>query len=141
MKKLLLLTLLSLSGLAMACPNLTGEYQCYDDENGYYSVTVSQKGSGAKTVFTVIDEIDGKSVFHADNKWRKVSQDGMKGKEKYNCKGNAVIYNANFVAPQSIKVNVTAKVELDASQDLQTTSNAQVNGQNYPAESSTCTRL
>ena len=122
---------------AMACPNLTGEYQCYDEEAGYYTTEVAQAGQGPNTTYSLTDD-EGIETIKADNKWRQMDSDS---KVKASCQGRTL--NLSFeqvVAGQgTIKANVA--VVLNNNRDMVQTTIASFGGLQMPKQVNTCTRL
>lgn len=139
MKTLTSIFLLISSTVALACPNLTGDFQCYDEEDGYYKNIITQTGSGTSTVYTVVTD-DGTEVVKADNKWTTVVQSGQQMKTKAQCVGNVLEMTMNFVDPNAGQITALVKISLDASTDLAGETILTVGGQTYPAQSSICVR-
>ena len=140
MKFLVIFMLSLLSTAALACPNLAGEFQCYDDEEGYYTTKISQTGTGENTIYTALSENET-DVIRANNQWDNTVQDGQTVKTKARCSGNTVIIDleANEANVGLVKINV--KMNLNASNDLVGTTTLNIGGFNFPSETSTCTRM
>lgn len=140
MKKLFItLMVLSVTPL-MACPNLSGQFACFDEMAGNYTLEVSQKGSGKNTVYTVKD-YDGVEVSRADGVWRNTSEDGFKGKERTFCSGNSVKFEMVGSIDGTGKVIVRADVKLDNRGDLVNSASITIGGQQIPSDTQVCTRF
>ena len=134
MIKLLFVFLISL-GSALACPNLTGIYNCFDEEVGPYQLVVNQSGTGLNTQYEVQDE-DGAEifVFKADDIWRG---NGSDGEEKGFCAGDTANYSIRVDIANG-KFVTTLKFHKDKSGNLVNTLEAKVSGQDTYQESYTC---
>lgn len=140
MKFLTALFFSTFATLALACPDLSGEYQCYDEDYGYYTNTVSQTGSGAATVYTVTN-YEGTDTATANNQWVNTVQSGQNIKTKASCQGDSLVLTMQFVDPAAGVVTANINMSLDASTDLVGQASLNVGGVSFPAEVSTCTRL
>ncbi len=140
MKKLIALLTIAISTSVMACPKLAGQYQCYDDETGYYDMSISQKGSGTNTVYTTTENNDV-TVVMADNKWRTVQLGGKKTDIKSYCKGSYLHMDALINDPNMGAVKMFSKTTLTASGQLATDASIEIAGHNYPAQTTSCTKL
>lgn len=140
MKKLASFILLMSSTAVFACPNLSGQFQCYDDEEGYYMNTITQTGTGSKTIYTVKNDDGTTEAVRADNKWVTVTQSGQNVRTKAHCSGNMLVMTINFVDPNAGKVNAIVKMSLDASRDLKGETSITMGGNTFPAQTSICTR-
>lgn len=122
-------------GTALACPQLTGVYNCHDDEVGTYSLVVNQSGSGLNTQYKVLDE-NGDEIFNfkADNIWRG---DEIDGEERGYCSGNMAIYSVRVnIAGGQLETNF--KFHKDKNGNLVNILEATVPGQVSHSESYTC---
>ena len=140
MKKLASFILLMSSTAVFACPDLSGQFQCYDDEEGYYMNTITQSGSGSKTVYTVKNDDGSTETVRADNKWVTVTQSGQNVRTKAICSGKVLVMTINFVDPNAGKVNAIVKMSLDANRDLKGETSITMGGNTFPAQTSICTR-
>ncbi len=140
MKFLTALIFSTFATLALACPDLSGEYQCYDEDYGYYTSTVSQTGSGANTTYTMKD-YDSNDVITANNKWIHVVQDGNKLKVKASCSGETLTINLEFSDPNAGLIRANVNMSINANNDLASSATVSVSGNNFPAQVSSCTRL
>lgn len=139
MKTFTSIFLLLSSTLAFACPNLTGHFQCFDEEDGYYKNVITQTGTGTNTTYT-IETDNGTEVVKADDKWNTVIQSGQQMETKAQCVGNTLEMTMNFVDPNAGAVNAIVKISIDASNDLAGETTLTVGGITLPAQKSVCVR-
>lgn len=139
MKALLSLVLLIASTAAVACPNLSGQFQCYDDEEGYYMNTISQSGSGSQTTYTVVGPESTDSVT-ANNQWSNVIQSGQQVRMKASCADSKLVMDVEFEDPNAGKVTAQVKMSINSSSDLQNETTITIGGYTIPAQTSNCVR-
>jgi hypothetical protein len=140
MKKILFIFTLFTGSIAMACPNLTGNYACIDEQFGNYTLEITQTGSGRNTTYTVVD-YQGVEVSKADGVWRASNEEGFQGKERTLCSGSNLVYEMIGDADGIGKIIIKAEVNNDANGDLVNTANISMGGQQLPTEIQYCTRF
>jgi len=136
MNKILFLLVLMTSTTVFACPNLAGEYECYDEEQGQYISTITQTGSGTSTVYTST-EFGETSIIKADNKWKVI--DGLKTKAF--CNGQTLNINMEGSDPNMGSFKASVKISIDSNNEIITEGSMTIGGQTYPAETESCRRL
>jgi|GEM_PF-7091174 hypothetical protein len=140
MKKVITLAFLIMTTTVFACPELSGTFECFDEEQGqYYDMVITQKGSGVNTVYRVKD-YDGIQVVKANNQWVDVIEDGVAMKMKTYCSDNQLNLLMNGKVQTVGQVDVHAIIGLDSANNLFTFTQTTVNDQSYPVEESSCTR-
>jgi hypothetical protein len=140
MKSFLISVLLLMSISAIACPNLTGTYQCYDDESGYYTETVSQTGTGTNTTYTS-NSNNETTTLTANSQWVTLAMAGQTAKLRASCLANKFQIEIVTNDPQMGEVQVTTSTYIDQFGNMITDGTFLIGGQTYPAESTECTRL
>lgn len=140
MKNFMALSLVLFTSTVFACPNLSGQFACYDEDFGDYTLTISQTGSGKNTIYTVTD-MDGTEVTKADGVWRTLNEDGITGQERMFCSGNSVVYEMNGSVSSESDMSVRAEIKLTGSGNLENTATMTFGGQTFPADTQICTRF
>lgn len=140
MKTLLVALTLLATTAAIACPNLTGTYQCYDDESGYYNESISQTGTGASTIYNISNP-EGEFSMAANGNWVSVTVNGQPQQLKAYCTGSEFKIDVVTQTPEMGEVRAFLTTFINQSGNIATSSTYSVGGQNYPGQPTECIRM
>lgn len=115
-KYFVILSMLVMSS-AFACPNLTGTFQCYNDEDGYYTQVISQSGSGLNTRYNLQSDDGSVETIVANDQWIHVDEDGQKISLKAKCEGEKLNLIAKFDSEDG-EIQTIADFSIDQNTDL-----------------------
>lgn len=140
MIKLTTLVAVLLSTSILACPNLTGVYECFNEETGMsYISKVTQTGSGINTVYTSEDD-EGIQVIHADGNWRTTVDEDVTVNMMAKCSGDTLKIEMTQDIPNFGTIMANINVMLDSNSNMVSESRIDMNGSTM-TDTETCNRI
>ena len=129
MKKIIMfISMFTIATTVFACPDLSGKFSCVRVSGGdpFFSLKITQVGSGESTVYT---QTHHGSTFTVKNSlsWMPIEDLDIDGIYKNYCKGQNLVYQADFKSKNGDEVEQVNITRLNVNGDIVITSQSLYN--------------